>query len=482
MSDLIAPDPGPLPDERPAGATISDAEVAAVVADAAAEVAGVLPDELALLPAVHASGPALDLVELVLMGVAVGGFVLPGDGEGMLPLPLEIPPADAAGVAPGSRVVVEDAEGVPVALLDVAATAPAPGSAGALLAAGPITRLRPLSHGPFRRLRLTPAEVTALVPRSRLAVTTTRPLTDEDLHALTARAEGTPLLVLPLLGHGRAPYPSAVGLVRALRAVLPELPDGSLVVPLPLPRLEPEPRDHATRDAAARAFGVDGAVHLPPASVDELDWLVEQGSSIPEAELEVLRAQRPGRDRRGVVLFLTGLSGSGKSTVAKGVAEAVVESTDRTVTLLDGDVVRRHLSKGLGFSREDRDTNIRRIGFVAAEVARHGGIAICAPIAPYAATRAAVRAMAVEAGAEFVLVHVATPLEVCEARDRKGLYAKARAGLIPEFTGVSDPYEEPDDADLRLDTSTVDIAAAVDLVLAELRGRGLVPGVRREEA
>ncbi len=482
MSDLGAPEPGIVPDDRPAGSTISEAEAVAVLAEAAAEVAGVLPAELAVLPSVHATGPAMDLVELVLTGVAVGGFALPGETGGLLPLPLEVPAAEAAGVEPGSRVVIEDAEGVPVALLDVTATAPAPAPGDGLLAAGPITRLRPLSHGPFRRMRLTPDEVASLVPRPRLAVTTTRPVTDEELRELSGRAGGTPLLVLPLLGHGRTPYPNAVGLVRTLRAALPQLPDGSLVVPLPLPLVGPVDGDLAVREAAARAFGVDGAVHLPSATVDELDWLVEQGSSISEPQLAVLRAQRPAPDRRGVVLFFTGLSGSGKSTVAKGVAEALMESTDRTVTFLDGDVVRRHLSKGLGFSREDRDTNIRRIGFVAAEAARHGGIALCAPIAPYAATRADVRAMVVEAGAEFLLVHVSTPLEVCEARDRKGLYAKARAGLIPEFTGISDPYEEPADAQLRLDTSTVDIGTAVDLVLGELRGRGLVPGVRREDS
>ena len=181
------------------------------------------------------------------------------------------------------------------------------------------------------------------------------------------------------------------------------------------------------------------------------------------------------------MLLFSGLSGSGKSTVAKGVEDALLESTSRTLTFLDGDVVRRHLSKGLGFSRADRDTNVRRIGFVAAEVARHGGIAICAPIAPYAATRAAVRAMVEEAGGVFVLVHVATPIEVCEARDRKGLYALARAGKIPEFTGISDPYEEPVDADLRIDTSVQTVDESVDAVLDELRARGFVPTARRED-
>jgi sulfate adenylyltransferase len=165
-------------------------------------------------------------------------------------------------------------------------------------------------------------------------------------------------------------------------------------------------------------------------------------------------------------VFFTGLSGSGKSTVAALLAVRLAEA-GRAVTLLDGDVVRTHLSAGLGFSKADRETNIRRIGFVAAEVTKHGGVAICAPIAPYAATRAAARQL-VERYGRFVLIHVATPLEVCEARDRKGLYAKARAGLLTEFTGISDPYEIPLDADLSLDTSELDVETAVRLVLDAL--------------
>ena len=143
------------------------------------------------------------------------------------------------------------------------------------------------------------------------------------------------------------------------------------------------------------------------------------------------------------MLFFTGLSGSGKSTVAQAVIDALLEHGERTVTSLDGDVVRRNLSAGLTFSREDRETNIRRIGWVAAEISRHGGVAVCSPIAPFDATRQDVRAMTDAAGGAFFLVHVATPLEECERRDRKGLYAKARRGEIPDFTGISSPYEEP---------------------------------------
>jgi sulfate adenylyltransferase len=191
----------------------------------------------------------------------------------------------------------------------------------------------------------------------------------------------------------------------------------------------------------------------------------------PAVARELVRV-RPPRCHRGLVVFFTGLSGSGKSTIAHGVADALAETGERTITVLDGDVVRRWLSAGLGFSREDRDANVRRIGFVAAEVARHGGLALCCPIAPYAQARASVRALAAAAGAGFALIYVSTPLEICEERDRKGLYAKARAGQLRGMTGVDDPYEAPTDADLVLDTSDMDVDEAVRRVLRYLADEG----------
>jgi sulfate adenylyltransferase len=190
--------------------------------------------------------------------------------------------------------------------------------------------------------------------------------------------------------------------------------------------------------------------------------------------LPVLTRWRPPRQQRGLVVFFTGLSGSGKSSLASALTDHLAGQTGRTVTLLDGDVVRRMLSSGLGFDRAGRDLNVRRIGFVAAEVARHGGIAVCAPIAPYAESRAAVREM-VEGVGDLVLVHVATPLAECERRDVKGLYRKARAGLVSQFTGISDPYDEPLDADVRVDTSWASVPESLAVVTDYLAKGGWLP-------
>ncbi|MBZ0113154.1 MAG: bifunctional sulfate adenylyltransferase/adenylylsulfate kinase [Thermoanaerobaculia bacterium] len=192
--------------------------------------------------------------------------------------------------------------------------------------------------------------------------------------------------------------------------------------------------------------------------------------TFPEVARE-LRRTHPSRDKAGFTVFFTGLSGSGKSTVANVLLVKFLELGGRPVTLLDGDIVRTELSSELGFSKEHRDLNVRRIGFVASEITKNGGVAICAPIAPYLATRQRVRETIAPLGG-FVLVHVATPLEVCERRDVKGLYAKARAGIIKEFTGISDPYEVPTDAEVVLDTSKLSPEQAAEVVLSRLREDG----------
>lgn len=176
--------------------------------------------------------------------------------------------------------------------------------------------------------------------------------------------------------------------------------------------------------------------------------------------------------QRGLIVFLTGLPGAGKSTLARTLNERLTE-LGRSVTLLDGDEVRALLSSELGYSRAHRDLNVLRIGYVASEIARHGGAAICAQIAPYAAARAEARRRGSAAG-HFLMVHVATPLEVCERRDPKGHYAKARAGVLPVFTGVSDPYEPPQDADLVIDTQDITPEQAAETIVARLRRDGLL--------
>ena len=357
-----------------------------------------------------------------------------------------------------------------------------------------------------------------------LAFATRRPLNSRHIGQLRHYAGqlNARLLILPLVCGPAEIVTRPEALVRAVLAAGQHLPPGTLVVPVPLaPRGAGRTEDLRAEGIVAAAYGAthlltdssdvtgeptgprNGTLTLPGVPIpvisagewaydplsevwrplaliepgaeqgeltaSELGALLDSGAEVPAwlAPASVageLRRARPPRAERGLAIFFTGLSGSGKSTIARGLAEALTERGDRTVSLLDGDHVRQLLSAGLTFSRADRDLNIARIGYVAAEVARHGGIAICAPIAPYAQARAAARRMVTAVG-DFLLVYVSTPVDVCAARDRKGLYAKARAGLITGFTGVDDPYEEPRDADLVLDTSVMTRQEAVDAVL-----------------
>ncbi|HEU0240463.1 MAG TPA: adenylyl-sulfate kinase [Micromonosporaceae bacterium] len=391
---------------------------------------------------------------------------------------------------------------------------------GTVLVGGPVMAYGDGAHGVFRRLRFTPAEVRDRLGDSRvLGVIVDRPLHRPQLAQIVhaARTIGAKvLLMIPVAGPGPDGLPPE-SLVRAVLAAAERVPDVHIVA-IPLASHQDEVLDALLRGRIAQNYGVTHALSTSRGSVSggglrvlvprefaydirdgqwrsaddvprrsrrvamsqaEIDDLLDDGSQLPEwhtppAVARELSRQRPPRRIRGFVLFLTGLSGSGKSTIARGVADALQETGERTVTLLDGDVVRRELSAGLTFSKADRDLNIRRIGWVAAEVARHGGLAICCPIAPYAAARATARAQAAAAGAGFVLVHVATPIEVCEQRDRKGLYARARAGLITGMTGVDDPYEPPTDADIVVDTSMTTIDEAVDTVLNALADEGWI--------
>ena len=230
------------------------------------------------------------------------------------------------------------------------------------------------------------------------------------------------------------------------------------------------------RDEYMPVDEVPAGLRVLDISGTELRRRLAQGRDIPswftfpEVAAE-LRRSYPPRAQQGFTVFFTGLSGSGKSTIASILLTKLLEEGGRPVTLLDGDIVRKHLSSELGFSKEHRDINIRRIGWVASEITKNGGIAICAPIAPYEAVRYEVRSMIDPLGG-FVLVHLSTPLEVCEGRDRKGLYAKARAGIVKEFTGVSDPYEAPEQAEVRIDTSDVTPEAAAQQIILHLQTEG----------
>ena len=294
-------------------------------------------------------------------------------------------------------------------------------------------------------------------------------------HAIIRRNFGCTHLIVgrdhagPKDRHGRPfyrPY-EAQDLLRRVEAEI-----GIVMVPFPMLVYVSE------LDAYLPEDQVPNGLTTTSVSGTELRRLLKSGESLPdwitfpEVADELRRSYRPRR-QQGITIFFTGLSGAGKSTIVRVLEAKLLERGERTVTVLDGDLVRKTLSSELGFSRVDRDLNIHRIGFVASEVTRHGGIALCAPIAPYDAARQAVRAM-IEPHGGFLLVHVATPLDVCEQRDRKGLYARARVGLIKEFTGISDPYEIPANAEVTIDTAATQPDQAAALIVRHLEREGFL--------
>ena len=208
----------------------------------------------------------------------------------------------------------------------------------------------------------------------------------------------------------------------------------------------------------------------------ELRKLLDEGKEIPEwfsypEVISELQKQRPSLSNRGFTIFFTGLSGSGKSTLANGLLVKLLEEGRRPVSLLDGDIVRTHLSSELGFSKEHRSLNVRRIGFVASEITKNGGIAICAPIAPYRLDRQFNRNMIDPLGG-YIEIFVNTPLEVCEQRDAKGLYAKARKGILKQFTGIDDPYEKPRNAEIVINSSNDKPETLVGQILHQIHKMG----------
>ncbi|ANH38211.1 putative adenylyl-sulfate kinase [Nocardioides dokdonensis FR1436] len=390
----------------------------------------------------HCPSPReLDDLELLVSGALapLTAFNEPGS---VVTLDLPAPVREQATSAGAVELV--DPEGLPLARVSV------PGGA-----------VEPLTHaqyGPFRDRYLTPAQVQDQHPR-RTVVPVVDALTEQQIAELSGLG---PLVLLTLVGAG-TPDLSATALIRATMLAAQRLTD-AVVVAVPLASHGDVDADHALGVQVAHNYAGAGPVVAVPYAADD-DAYADDIAAIVDRD-------RPAADEQGLVLFFTGLSGSGKSTLARALMDRILEQGTRTITSLDGDVVRRNLSAGLTFSKADRETNIRRIGWVAAEISRHGGLAVVSPIAPFDETRQQVRAMVDEAGGAFFLVHVATPLEECERRDRKGLYAKARAGEIPEFTGISSPYEEPQDADVVVDTTGRTIDDALGDVIGALAESG----------
>jgi sulfate adenylyltransferase len=414
------------------------------------------------------------------------------------PVILDVLPATAERVATGGPLVLREAEGRAVAVIPEAQVWQ---DASGWRIGGTVVGLQAPPVYDLADLRLSPTEVRDDIARrgwrAAIAVPVDRLLHRADVAALEqlAAAHDAGLVVLAAARASVIADRERYATMRGLRAAVARLAPGrGLLVLDTRPDADGAPGaaidavlaralgcarvvawdtpDDALIAAARRVGVVVDAVASGPAAPADASPGAREAWTFPEVAAEIDR-QTPPPWRRGVTVFFTGLSGSGKSTIANALRVRLLEDGRRTVTLLDGDLVRTHLSSELGFSREHRTLNVRRIAFVAAELTRHGGMAICAPIAPYAALRRDARAL-VEAAGEFLLVHVATPLEVCEARDVKGLYQRARAGTLPEFTGISDPYDVPDDADVTIDTSQATVAQAVDQLMGALEARGLL--------
>jgi sulfate adenylyltransferase len=463
-------------------------------------------DRAAQLRAQSSSWPSLDLtarqlcdLELLLNGgfAPLRGFMtheeyesvtqharLPDETIWPTPVTLDLPPSARHVFSAGDRIALRDREGVMLAVLNV--TDVWTDSAGRCHVGGLLDGIQLPVHHDFKRFRLTPAQARETFRDSGWTrIAGFQPLSPAPATVLGPAIERALALELPLFVHlvtgsGGPNDPSHFGRVREYAEALRNHPaEPAMFAMLPLWIDATGARALVLRAAVAKNFGcthllVPGEI---PEEARKHAW--EIGIElVPLPEQTVSRVETPHpapppepRRTQGFTVFFTGLSGSGKSTIANALLVKLLEAGDRKVSLLDGDVVRTHLSSELGFSKKDRALNVRRIGYVASEITKHGGIAICAPIAPYDEVRKDVRRM-IEAHGGFILIHVSTPLDICEQRDRKGLYAKARAGLLPQFTGISDPYETPEDAAVTIDTERLAVDEAVTLIVEYLRREG----------
>lgn len=341
---------------------------------------------------------------------------------------------------------------------------------------GAIKALAVPKHYDFVRLRRSPTEVRAMLAergwRKVIAVIVTEPVSERYWQRIQQllQQQQAKALVLHALGDAALDEPKHYANINAETAAIEATLDGdALVAVIPLPREINGLPQKILQAVIAKNFGCSHFLADRPepamlsAAREIAIELVSDGQLYGEPAPRDTKLTR----RRGVTLFFTGLSGAGKSTIAKTLLAKLMERGQRSVTLLDGDLVRRLLSSELGYSREHRDLNILRIGYVASEITKHGGIAICAPIAPYASARTKVREMVLAHGG-FIEIYVNTPLEECERRDRKGLYAKARAGLLKDFTGIDDPYEAPLSPEIVIDTLKISADEAVNRLIDRL--------------
>lgn len=471
------------------------------------------PGELAAWPSHVLSADQAATLLRIADGIytPLAGFMTAADAAGVaatqtlpdgrwwpVPVILDVPPAIAERLATGGPLVLREAEGRAVAVIG---NGEAWQESAGWRVGGPVTALQAPPVYDLADIRRSPAEVADEIRRrgwqAAIAVPVDRLLHRADVAALQALAteHDAGLVILAAVPAGSVADRDRYARLRALRAAVARVDAGRALLVLDTRPEAEGPPGSAIDAVLARAFGCrrvvawDGPSPALAAAAERTGVAVDRLTPSPAAPADAspvardawtfpeiaaeLDRQAPPPWARGVTVFFTGLSGSGKSTIANALRVRLLEDGRRTVTLLDGDLVRTHLSSELGFSREHRTLNVRRIAFVAAEITRHGGVAICAPIAPYTALRRDARAL-VEAAGLFLLVYVATPIDVCEARDPKGLYRRARAGTLPEFTGVSDPYEVPDDADVTIDASRVSVPEAVDLLVGALEARGLL--------
>lgn len=386
-------------------------------------------------------GHQLDALELILgrfLG-PVDGYCLPGRAPAEWPMEATLAVAtQAAGEAVDQgSLTLTDPDNTPLAVLVLSGTEPC--DERTTWVAGRLRALKAAEHPPARAVRLVvPVDLHDHV----VALFSGRVSASDVIRAVNV-AHGRPLALIGVAAQDASG--SDVAVMDELRRCADVIANGRAWY-LAAPAVGQDATSEEVLEIALRSLGVQ----------DQLDF----------------RKPAP-KSENGAVLLFTGLSGAGKSTVARAVVEAITAADLRRTVLLDGDDVRQELSAGLGYGKEDRERNLTRIAWVAARVAEVGGLAVCAPIAPFASARQAMRER-VEPRSPFLVIHVATPLEVAEARDRKGLYAKARAGLIPDFTGIDSPYEEPDDADLVIDTSRTGVGECVEAVLAMLRDKGIV--------